>query len=1076
MTSKGNEIINDDYKYDVSSLSKTRNSSKLIINNKKDNEKYDNRRNVFDYDDNEDMNIVQDSFRISQYQNLFSFSMNKDSNKALFNLQATYEKESKVSNVDGNLSKGKKDDVNADLNNKVINTNTNTNSNFNYNLNHNSNDYMIIYENPHLFIKNFDYKKYIDSILNKANEKVLYKKTTINTNSFINNIIKEYNSDSNQRNNSEESEIIEKEYSNIYEYKEDNQNKEDKHLNTKNDNINDERLNMNIGEIRNKPKEKIATVKFENKTKNLLRLGTMNSNEEILNTTSPIKKTIRLSNKNEIENKITNHKNSIMTVDTSIIDNNNYYYPNNIDDTRKISVKSILLSNKKEGKKENFQRGPDEKRFTFKNDIQNMDFNENLNFLCEISEKTDQGKSNKNKSIEMMKDNTMTMKQENERKDYELYIEKIRKIQNLYRIFRFRRIYLSLRICAVIIQRSYRNYKNNKERVGNNTISLTQTNDNIENQVVIDNSSINILFPNINKDAFLNDLNQNFVIIHSSINHLPDNSNHKHDQFHSLINNLSELVLIDTNTLIRLYSFFSYHKFNTETISQLSNQIIPYRTAFESEKFNFFSCILDFETIFPVKSSDKFNFPREYSVINEYIQRNDGHIKSIHLGGFHSVLLSMKGRVFPFGWNNYGQCGRSQLTTSCDIYEKIRNSDLLSSVDDGIENLNHISYISNEKNNQYDNFPNSFYANLLLNSNELLLSQSQSCSQIQSIPFCFLDASSQIIDVSLGDNHTVLLDSKGVISTFGSNSTGQLGYSTSDNYNETPKEIQINERFVKVKSSSNTNFALSEKGEVYMWPTFNNKEINFFPFKLSLTNQSYKVVNMSCGYNFAIFNTSSGSVFSFGKSNSYGELGHGDQLPKNRPTLITFFLNKKIKIDQISAGFKHCLAKSTNGRVYSWGLGSKGQLGYDNLLYQTIPKLINNGLDKTLHIAAGYASSYYMLESRKVYISGGNAKSYLPIEIYLNERLSFMKDDMKYSLIKIHTAWSKVYSILYATYVDLRGFRHSQYKQIYRIIKDISSKWNTDSNVPPIIESYEKYYNQIQRNIIRNSLFSFGGK
>jgi hypothetical protein len=233
---------------------------------------------------------------------------------------------------------------------------------------------------------------------------------------------------------------------------------------------------------------------------------------------------------------------------------------------------------------------------------------------------------------------------------------------------------------------------------------------------------------------------------------------------------------------------------------------------------------------------------------------------------------------------------------------------------------------------------------------------------------------------------------------------------------------------------------------------------------------------MSCGYNFAIFNTSSGSVFSFGKSNSYGELGHGDQLPKNRPTLITFFLNKKIKIDQISAGFKHCLAKSTNGRVYSWGLGSKGQLGYDNLLYQTIPKLINNGLDKTLHIAAGYASSYYMLESRKVYISGGNAKSYLPIEIYLNERLSFMKDDMKYSLIKIHTAWSKVYSILYATYVDLRGFRHSQYKQIYRIIKDISSKWNTDSNVPPIIESYEKYYNQIQRNIIRNSLFSFGGK
>ena len=43
---------------------------------------------------------------------------------------------------------------------------------------------------------------------------------------------------------------------------------------------------------------------------------------------------------------------------------------------------------------------------------------------------------------------------------------------------------------------------------------------------------------------------------------------------------------------------------------------------------------------------------------------------------------------------------------------------------------------------------------------------------------------------------------------------------------------------------------------------------------------------MCCGYNFSIFVSNSGLVYSFGKDNSEGQLGHGDTEERELPTLI----------------------------------------------------------------------------------------------------------------------------------------------------------------------------------------------
>ena len=43
---------------------------------------------------------------------------------------------------------------------------------------------------------------------------------------------------------------------------------------------------------------------------------------------------------------------------------------------------------------------------------------------------------------------------------------------------------------------------------------------------------------------------------------------------------------------------------------------------------------------------------------------------------------------------------------------------------------------------------------------------------------------------------------------------------------------------------------------------------------------------MCCSYNFAMFLTKNGLVYSYGKDNTEGQLGHGDRLGRSLPILI----------------------------------------------------------------------------------------------------------------------------------------------------------------------------------------------
>ena len=117
------------------------------------------------------------------------------------------------------------------------------------------------------------------------------------------------------------------------------------------------------------------------------------------------------------------------------------------------------------------------------------------------------------------------------------------------------------------------------------------------------------------------------------------------------------------------------------------------------------------------------------------------------------------------------------------------------------------------------------------------------------------------------------------------------------------------------------------------------------------------------------------ATYSCGDGNN-GKLGHGNTSHKYTPTLIQHFVTNNIIISQFSAGISHSIFLATNGKVYSGGWNEGGQLGLGNTSDKNTPNLIQYFVDSNItisYISAGYAHSIFLDTNGKVYSCGYNS-------------------------------------------------------------------------------------------------------
>ena len=205
------------------------------------------------------------------------------------------------------------------------------------------------------------------------------------------------------------------------------------------------------------------------------------------------------------------------------------------------------------------------------------------------------------------------------------------------------------------------------------------------------------------------------------------------------------------------------------------------------------------------------------------------------------------------------------------------------------------------------------------------------------------------VQVAAGDDHTVLLTSEGRVISFGNNENGRTGHGTSEGYEPRPRKVKgclEGKKVVYVATGNAHTVCIDEDGEVYTWGFGQNGRLGHGNEKsLALPKlvdglAGKRCSSVACGGSHTLVLAQNGKVFSFG-DNSHGQLGHGDTKKKMTPKLIKVPFEGK-KIQQVACGRFHSLALTTKGGLYSWGCGENGRLGHGSGEQYRFPSVVES--------------------------------------------------------------------------------------------------------------------------------------
>jgi alpha-tubulin suppressor-like RCC1 family protein len=185
------------------------------------------------------------------------------------------------------------------------------------------------------------------------------------------------------------------------------------------------------------------------------------------------------------------------------------------------------------------------------------------------------------------------------------------------------------------------------------------------------------------------------------------------------------------------------------------------------------------------------------------------------------------------------------------------------------------------------------------------------------------------IAVSAGEQHSLALTHDGRVLVWGSNQQGQFGLGTvTPAQSSTPQEVPGLTNIIAIAAGTYASLALRNDGLVFSWGQNPNGELGNPPvsaatFPPTLISNLNEVVAISVGVFHCLALRNDGTVYAWG-ANAQGQLGLGGTgAPVSTPTKSPSLTG----IVEIVAGGAFSLAVRNDGKVWSWGVNSDGQLG-----------------------------------------------------------------------------------------------------------------------------------------------------
>eukprot|EP00884_Botryococcus_braunii_P013111 jgi/Botrbrau1/21800/Bobra.0190s0025.2 len=230
-------------------------------------------------------------------------------------------------------------------------------------------------------------------------------------------------------------------------------------------------------------------------------------------------------------------------------------------------------------------------------------------------------------------------------------------------------------------------------------------------------------------------------------------------------------------------------------------------------------------------------------------------------------------------------------------------------------------------------------------------------------------------NVACGDTHTLVTTDDGVLFAFGRNQNGQLGLGTNDDA-FLPRVVEkLKGSFVSSIAAGAEHSVVSlDNGEVYAWGwgRYGNLgdgsiEDRWEPTKV-LGLEGVKVTKVCCGWRHSCAIDDKGVIFTFGWS-KYGQLGHGDFKDSLIPKAVESLKDKAMTM--IAGGWRHTIAGDADGKLYGWGWNKFGQLGNGTNEDANAPKLITTLESKKAKlISCGWRHTVAVTEDGQVYSWG----------------------------------------------------------------------------------------------------------
>lgn len=233
----------------------------------------------------------------------------------------------------------------------------------------------------------------------------------------------------------------------------------------------------------------------------------------------------------------------------------------------------------------------------------------------------------------------------------------------------------------------------------------------------------------------------------------------------------------------------------------------------------------------------------------------------------------------------------------------------------------------------------------------------------------------EIKQIVCGDSHCLAITRDGQVKSWGRNQNGQLGLGNTDDA-LVPRTIYAFQGIAvkMVAAGAEHTAAVTESGKLYGWGWgrygnlgLGDRSDRLVPGEVAPV-QGEKMSLVACGWRHTVAVSDTGSLYTYGWS-KYGQLGHGDYEDHLVPHQVAAL--KGHRIFQVSGGWRHTMALDDEGKLFGWGWNKFGQVGVANNDDHNSPQLVKIPVSERItQVSCGWRHTVAITEKDNVFSWG----------------------------------------------------------------------------------------------------------